>query len=552
MPRHAPALLLGLALVCAAAMTLVLTSQLTFLQDTWEFLMTRRDPSLDVLFHPHNEHLVVFPVALEELFLRLFGMTSARPEYVVLTLMLLATAALLYVYLERRVGSWLALFATVVVLTLGPAWEVLLWPFEISFVGPVLFGLAMLLALERGDRGGDLLACVCLVAALGFSGLGIPFLAAGAVAIALGGPRKLLRRAWVIAVPVALFAVWYLHWGDEAKTNVTAHNVLHSPVVVAEAVSVSVGALFGLAVDPVGGSVDVLWGAALLVVAIAVLGRRAWRGARWDKGLWPVAAAALAFWVLMAFNQVPGRDATASRYQYGGAIFVLMIVANLLADWRPGRRTLLVCAAVTAVAVGLNLVVLHQGRDELAQQSLLTRSDTAAIEIARRTIDPLFQLNSELAGTTTLVDVFAGSYLEAVDEYGSPAYTPAELANAPEPGRRQADVVLAQALPLATVTQLGEYAPAPAAGCVVVAGGDPAEVPLAPGLTRVEVAPGPPAGFSLRRFAVGEFPVVTEGAPGESVTRLQIPADAAPAFPWRLHVRAQQEARVCPAPSAAG
>jgi hypothetical protein len=550
--RHAPALLLGLALVCTAAMTLILTRQLTFLQDTWEFLMTRRDPSLDVLFHPHNEHLVVFPVLIEEALLRIFGMTSATPEYVVLTAMLLGTAALLYVYLERRVGAWPALLATVVVLTLGPAWEVLLWPFEITFVGPVFFGLAMLLALEREDRGGDLLACICLVAALGFSGLGIPFLAAGAVAVAPGAPGNRLRRAWVVAVPLLLFAVWYLHWGEETKTHVTAHNVLHSPVVVAEAVSVSVGALFGLAVNPVGGSTTVLWGAAILVVAIVVLGRRARRGAKWDKGVWPVAAAALAFWVLMAFNQAPGRDATASRYQYGGAIFVLLIVANLLAGWRPARRTLLICAAVTAVAVGLNLVVLRQGRDELAQQSLLTRSDTAAIEIARRSVDPMFQLNPELAGTTTLVDVFAGSYLEAVDEYGSPAYTPAELAAAPEPGRRQADVVLAQALPLSTVTQLGEYAPGAAAGCVVVAPGNPAEVPLGAGLTRIEVAPGPHAGFSLRRFAVGEHPVVTEGAPGESVTRLRIPADAAPAYPWLLQVKAQQEARVCAAAPPAG
>jgi hypothetical protein len=426
---------------------------------------------------------------------------------------------------------------------------VLLWPFEITFVGPVLFGLAMLLALERESRGGDLLACACLIAALGFSGLGIPFLAAGAVAVAISGDR--LRRAWVIAVPVVLFAVWYLHWGDEAKTKVTAHNVLHSPVVVAEAVSVSVGALFGLSVDPVGGSTNVLWGALIAIVGIAVLGRRAWRGARWDKGLWPVAAAALAFWVLMAFNQVPGRDATASRYQYGGAILALMIVANLLAGWRPGRRTLLVCAAVVALAVGLNLAVLRQGRDALAQQSLLTRSDTAAIEIARRTVDPMFQLNPELAGTTTLVDVFAGSYLEAVDEYGSPAYTPEELAGAPEQGRRQADVVLAQALPLATVTQLGEYAPAASPGCTIVAAGNPAEVPVGPGLTRIEVAPGPHAGFSLRRFAAGEYPVVTEGAPGESVTELRIPADAAPGYPWRLHVEAPQEARVCaPAPPA--
>jgi hypothetical protein len=542
--RNAPALLLAAALAVAAAMTLVLTSQLTFLQDTWEYLMTRRDPSVEVLFHPHNEHLVLFPVLIEEGLLRLFGMTSATPEYVVLTAFLLGTALLLYVYVKRRVGPWLALFATVLVLCLGPAWEVLLWPFEISFAGPVFFGLAMLLALEREDRLGDALACLCLIAALGFSGLGIPMLAAAAVAVLIGGRETWLRRAYVVAIPAALFAAWYLKWGHEAATKVTAHNVLHSPLVVAEAMAVSTGSLFGVGVTPVGGSTTVVWGALILVALVAALGYRQRQKPGFSPGLWPVAAAAVAFWFLMAFNLSPGREATASRYQYGGVILIVLILANLLRGARPSRRALLVGAAVTAVAVGLNLVVLRQGRDALLNQTVLTRADTGAIEIARRTIDPEFQLNPEIAGTTTLVDVFAGEYLQAVEEYGSPAYTPDELVTAPKQGRRWADVVLAQALPLSTVTTPGEFDPAAGRGrCVTVPGGGP-EVPLSPGSTRIELSPGPPAGFTLRRFATGRYPVVTEGAPGNSTTLLRIPRDAA-TQPWYLHVEASQTARVC-------
>jgi hypothetical protein len=542
--RNAPALLLAAALVVAAAMTLVLTSQLTFLQDTWEYLMTRRDPSVEVLFHPHNEHLVLFPVLIEQGLLRLFGMSSATPEYVVLTAFLVGTALLLYIYVQRRVGPWIALFATILVLCLGPAWEVLLWPFEISFVGPVFFGLAMLLALEREDRRGDALACICLIAALGFSGLGIPILAAAAVAVLLGGRETWLRRAYVVAIPAALFAVWYLKWGHDSSTHVTAHNVLHSPLVVAEAMSVSVGSLFGVGVTPVGGSITALWGALILVALIALLGYRQRRKPGFSPGLWPIAAAAAAFWFLMAFNLAPGREATASRYQYGGVIFIVLILANLLAGVRPGKRVLVVAAAVTAVAVGLNLVVLRQGRDALLNQSVLTRADTAAIEIAQRTIDPEFQLNPEVAGTTTLVDVFAGEYLQAVDEYGSPAYTPAELATAPRQGRRQADIVLGQALPLSTVVTPGEFDPASGRGrCVTVPAGGP-ELPLAPGSTRIELAPGPPAAFSLRRFATGEYPVPTAGAPGDSTTLLRIPRDTAPQ-PWHLRIDASQFARVC-------
>ena len=95
-------------------------------------------------------------------------------------------------------------------------------------------------------------------------------------------------------------------------------------------------------------------------------------------------------------------------------------------------------------------MVLKHGKNFFAEQTVITRSDTAAIEIARRTVDPEFQLNPEIAGTPTLIDIFAGKYLTAIDEFGSPAYTTAELEAAPPVGRRQADIVLANALPLST------------------------------------------------------------------------------------------------------
>jgi hypothetical protein len=545
--RHAPVALLAAALAAAAAMTLVLTRDFTFLQDTWEFLINRRDPSLDALLRPHNEHIVVFPVLIEELLLRLFGMTSATPEKVVLVVFLLATAALLFVYVRRRLGPWPALFAALALLCLGPAWEALLWPFEITFIGPALFGLAMLLALERGDRAWDVAACAFLILALGFSGLGIPFLVAGAVAIAVGGRDTWRRRAFVVVVPALLYAVWYLGWGHDAQTHVSLHNVFASPRFVAEGLAAAVGALAGLSVNPSSGAIELFWGWAILAALVLALGYRQRRRPGFDRGLWPVAAAAATYWFLMAFNQIPGREAAASRYQYGGAIFVLLILANLLRGARPSRNALIALGAVTALTLGPNLVTLKNGRDGLETQSVLSRADTAAIEIARRTVSPEFQLSPEVAGTTTLIDVVAGKYLEAVDEYGSPAYTPAELAAAPAAGRRQADIVLAQALPLSTLTRVGAYPAASGGSCRVLGPGAAAgsDLPLRPGATRIEVAPGPRAAFSLRRYASGEFPISTEGADGNSVTVLRIPRDES-RRPWRLRVEASQPVRVCP------
>jgi hypothetical protein len=543
--RNAPTILLGVALLGTAVLTLALTWHLTFFQDTWEFLMNRRAFTADSLLEPHNEHIVLIPVAIQQLLLHLFGMTSAKPEFVLLTVFLLVTAYLVFIYVSRRVGPWLGLFATVLILCLGPAWELLLWPFEISLIGSVLFGLGTLLALERGDSRGDAIACLCLLLSLGFSSLGIPFAVAALVGILLSPREGWRRRAFVFVVPVALYALWYLGWGHDAESHLSLRNVLASPRFVATAMAAGVGNLLGLGTNPVGGETDLFWGATLLVGLVAAVGYRQWRRPGFDPGLWPAAAAALANWFLTAFNQMPGRDPTSSRYQYASCIFILLVLSNLLAGVRPGRRGVLLGGAITLLAISPNLVVLKDGRDFFETQTVLTRADTAAIEIAHRTVSPEFELGPEVAGTPSLVDVFAGKYLEAVDEYGSPAYSEAELAAAPEAGRRQADVVLSQALPLSTETRSGAYDSAGRENCVSVDGSDPAnEIAVSPGATRIEVAPGPEAHFTLRRFAEAEFPVPTTAAPGESVTVLRVPRDDSPR-PWQLHVEAAQAARVC-------
>jgi hypothetical protein len=546
--RNAPAALLGVAMAGSVALLLVLTRDFTFLQDTWEFLMNRHEITADALLKPHNEHIVVIPVAIEQFFLRVFGMTSARPEYVLLALALAATALLLFVYVRRRTGPWLALFAAVLLLFLGPAWEVLLWPFEIGFVGSVLFGLAMLLALDRDDRRGDIAACAFLLLSFGFSSVAIPFAAAAAVDLLQKRRIRGLGRAYVVAVPVVLYALWYLGWGSDAETHLSLRNVLASPRFVFESAAVATGAVFGLGTNPFGGSPDPVWGRAILIALVAVFAWRQVRKPGFAAGFWPVAAAAATNWFLTAFNQIPGRDPTSSRYQYMGVVLVLLLLANLLDGVRVGRRALVALGALTAAAVAVNLVVLSDGRDTLEGQSVLTRADLGAIEIAKRTVSPEFSLDTEVAGTTTLIDVQAAKYLAAVREYGSPAYTPSELARAPDYGRKQADIVLSQALPLSTLTRLGAYDPDDSGeNCVALAGNAPpaSEVRISPGLTRIELAPGPHADFTLRRFATGEYPVVTEGAPGDSVTTLHVPRDGAPGYPWYLYVATTQPARVC-------
>lgn len=542
--RNAPTVLLGVALAAAGTLTMALGSGTTFFQDTWGFLLDRQDFDARAFLMPHNEHISVFPVALQKLELALFGMTSATPERVALTVALLVSATLLFVYVRRRIGPWPALIAAVLLLFLGAAWPDLLWGFQIAFVGSAIFGIAMLLALDRGDRRGDVAATAFLTLSLGFSSLGLSFLVGAAADVLQRRRSHGLARTYLVAIPAALYAAWWLGWGHEAESRVTLDNVLNSPAYALEGVASAVESLLGLNQSGPDMSVAPVWGVPILVALIALIGYRQWRQPGFSPRLWPVAAAAAANWLLAGFNFIPGREAYQSRYLYAGGIFVLLLAAELLRGVRIGRRALRVAAAVTVLAVAANLVALSDGSKWLEEQAVLTRADTAAIEISRRTVDPSFGLIPEIAGTGSLFVVVADKYLRAVDEWGSPAYTAEELAAAPAAGRRQADVVLSRALPI-TVTELPAGESAPGDECTAVAAGSGlAELPLTPGETGIEVAPGPPATLGLRRFADGEYPVELESVPGGSSTVIEIPRDTAPQ-PWYLQVEAAQDVRVC-------
>lgn len=544
--RNAPLVLLGAALLASGAMLLVLTRDLTFFQDTWEFLMNRRDLTVENLLQPHNEHIVLIPVSIELFFLHVFGMSSALPEYLLLIAMALVSAVLLFVYARRRVGDWPALMATALLLFVGPAWSDLLWPFELAFVGSVLFGIAMLLALDREDRTGDVLACVFLAIASAFSSLGIAFMAAGAVHLFVNRRERGWRRAWFVAIPVVLFGLWYLGWGHDAESHLSLRNVLNSPRFAFEGMAVSLESLLGLSKAPIEGPPETIlgWGEPLLIAALALVAVQQLRRPGFSRGFWVVLAAVATNWFLTAFNYVPGREPSTGRYMYAAGAFTLLLAVELLRDVRFSRRALAIMGVVTVAAVASNLHFFKDGSDWLKNQSVLTKADLAGIDIARDRVPPSFELAPQIAGTPSLIDVFAGPYLEAEAEFGTPAYTPQELAEAPEPGRRQADLVISQALPLSTSTGTG--AAAPDKSCALGGGPEaPEDTTVGFGVTKILAEPGPPVTISLARFAEpGQYTVKTAGAPGDSTTLLTIPRDGS-SVPWRVRIEAQQPVYVC-------
>src|SRR6185369_3435647 len=104
--------------------------------------------------------------------------------------------------------------------------------------------------------------------------------------------------------------------------------------------------LAGLSTIPVNAPGQNDWGRPLVIGAIALGAFGQWRRPGFSRDFWVVAAAAASYWLLAAFNFIPGREASASRYVYAGAVFVLLMAVELLRGIRWSPRALAIAAIV--------------------------------------------------------------------------------------------------------------------------------------------------------------------------------------------------------------
>lgn len=529
-------LLLAAAMAVSAAILVVLGSKVTFVLDDWTYILYRRDFSADAFLMPANEHLVGGAVATWKLLLSSVGIGSTTPYRVVSTAMFLLGNWFLFVWIGRRLGSWPALFATVPMLFLGAAYEDLFWFASITFLGSLTCGLGMLVALDRRDRTGDLLALAWLIGTMLFSSLWIPFALGVAVDIVLRrDERDWRRRAYVIVVPAVLWALWWLGWGHEAEGSISLHNIAATPIFVLDSFAAALAALFGLATPvsegmPSPSGLD--WGRPLAVALGGLALWRAYKIERIPRSLWVVLAVGLSFWILGGFAVKEGRVPWASRYQLPGATFVLLVAAELLRGVRLDRRLLAPALVVVGAAVASNGLFMNEAANSYKHSTEIVRADLTAMEIARETVDPSFFLDEEFADTG-LAYIDAGSYFAAVDEFGSPAYTIEELQQSSAEARFAADKVLLNALRVA-VEPIPRSA-VPADGCVTVEGSQPLE--LSPGGAVIAAGSQRVTDIKMRRFAdPGEVPVdfQTGVEPGQAVA-IPIPTDASD-VPWKLQL----------------
>ncbi len=555
-----PVGLLVAAATASAVMLALLNSQLGFFVDEWDLLLHRRGFDADAFFRPHNEHIIVGPTAVYKAIQATFGMDSTIPYQLAAIAVFVTSAVLVFIWTRRLVGEWLALFAAVAILFLGSAWEDLLSAFQIGFFGSMAAGLGAMLALERQTGRADVLACGLLIVCISFSSLGLAFLAGVAVALALR--REGWRRAWVVAVPALLFALWWIGWGHTADTRLSFDRVATAPGYMLDGVASSVSALFGLGPADTAGVLGQLdWGRPLLIAVLALAAWRIHRLRGVPRRLWIVVALTAAFWLLAGVNASLFRVPTLPRYVYIGGIFALLIAAELLRGVRLSRAALIAVAIIGVATVASNLVNLREGYRIFKSAGQSHRAGITAIELARDTVPDDFLLTKQNSGTEFFDFIDAGSYLSAVDAFGSPAYTEDELREAPESVREVAERALLAALPVevdATPGDVSTSGPPPVSllGGDRVVAGEPACTEVEPTEFDISAVTLPPGGavvragrsedvrVRIRRYATESFPNPLARVPAGRSILIRIPGDRGEA-PWALQLFSGEVVTVC-------
>jgi hypothetical protein len=562
--RVAYAVLL-LAFACAAALILGWGKGQTFVNDEWNYLVSVRGFSAETLLHPQNGHLVLVPLLLYKALFATAGTDSHVPYQLTTIVLHFTVASLFFLLVRTRLPLAVAVALTVLAIFFGAGWDTIMGAYEIPNLTGMVFGLAMLLALERRTLGGDLAAAAFLALSLASFSVGIAFALGALLSVWLGG-RTQWRRAWIVLLPAALYIVWFL-WArkfDQSQVTTEAVSSLFSGM--ADQLAALCAAVTGLFRVPGSAELSSLigirpeWGyaLALILAALVVLHiRRAPRSIRF----WTVAGILVAYLALVATGLSPARAPNASRYVYMGGILTLLLIAELGRDIRWTTRAGLVAFVLLGLSLMANVAELRVGGRLFAAEGDTNRATLAALELSRDRVDP--DLPVEDGSTThSHPDMLfsAGAYFDAADDFGSPAFSVERLTAAGAQAREAADQELVRALAIAAEPaafgKLGDGLPPrplTASGGRTVSGGAclallpergrvaSFHVELPPGGFRYRTRPAAKVEVALGRFAdqpVVDLPTVA----GAAV--VEIPTDAA-ANPWRAQLRTEARAIAC-------
>ncbi len=337
-----------LAEIGAFVFYFVISRPMWFYLDEWDFLADRTGGNLGDLFRAHNEHWVTLPVVVYRVLWWIFGLNTYRP-YQIAIIVLHLLAALLVRAVMRRVGvrPWTATITACVLVFLGSGYQNIVFPFQITLVGALVFGLAhLMLANHDGpfDRR-DLFGLAAGCAGLMCSGVAVSMVIAVGVSM-------LLARGWRMALVhtaplAAIYMTWFLTIGHVGYDNYHA-----TPGQIASFIRNIIAAIFHALGH--GRGVSVVLGVLLvvgLVVAWIPLGNAAFR----RQAAMPLAllVGAMALLLITGIGRAGlGNFKEMSRYLHLVAAMVLPAI-GLAADAVMKRSRWLIAPVVVVLLAGV-------------------------------------------------------------------------------------------------------------------------------------------------------------------------------------------------------
>jgi hypothetical protein len=547
-----------LIVAMAASTTLILWIErgTLFASDEWSWVYISATGSFVDTLHPLNQHLMAVPLLVFKGLIAVWGL-EMLPFKLAELAGIVCCSALVYVFARRRIGPTLALAPAMMPLFFGTGTAIMLQPLiGVQLIYAVAFGLGALLAIERGERNADVIACALLCLAITTFSTGLAFLVGAAVAILLSAQP--LRRAYVFAVPLALYVgirVWAIQFGTGGGPELG--NVPILPFYFVDSLAATATSLFGRSAIVGAGPGTALFlqgfslenAAATMVFAtleavVVVYAARRLRG-RGDIPVtfWTVFAVLVALWTMQGLVLNGGRTPGETRYLYASALILLLVVVEIARDVRLGRVGVMLVLAVALAGIVGNLPRFKEGRDGIVFHSPRARAYTAVIELAGSNANPNFNPAVEAPDVAPagVLNFSASQHLELVRRYGSFAYSVPELIAQDERLRNGADVVAVDilGLRLQSIPRLprhgcsayntgraGGFVPLPRDGAIMQSSDD----------TRV----------SLRRFADKLVVPLGELKVGEPAA-LQIPPDRS-GVRWKLDVEGPLTVDVCRLP----
>jgi hypothetical protein len=535
-------------LLLGAVIVVVETRGMSFFADDWDFVVQRRGLSAHTLLEPHGPHLSLVPILVWKVLLAVFGGGSYVPFRLLAAFDIVAVGLALGIACRDRWGRWWGLAPVLLLVTLGPGALSLLWPFQVGYALALAFGLTSLVALDRGGRWADVVACASLILSLGSASQGIGFLVGAAFMLVLGGRWR--RRSWVVAIPAVLYVLWYAGYGHQ-------HSETHlglwggSLSYAMQSLSATAGPLLGLSsVSPQTGVLDLTFGVPIAVALIAALAAGAWRGWRPRPIFWGAAATLVVVWFAASLSNFGAysRPANDPRYLSSNATLVLLCLCAAVPRPRLARTGVVVACLVLAVIALTNAKQYGVQHHDFVASSSQQRAELGALMIMRGTVAPTYNPG---VVDPNLVDNSAGAFFSAADAFGLQEDTPAQIRAQPESVRVSVDDVL---VPNELSVAPGAAPRGPRRALEIRSGAaqgdrDCARVGATPLVLaspagRLAVRTGDDAStITAARFAsvVGHL---VGSIPAHSTALIAIRADLAAQIPWRLSMTGTG-ARVC-------